>query len=81
MKNKKLTAGACVVSCALAALLCAGDVPPAAAEDTPKKEVPGQQDIPVKKQPPKKSAVKTPGTFVPTDKVSADQAVAFPTDM
>ena len=46
-----------------------------------KKEVTGQQNIPVKKQAPKKSAVKTPETFVPTDKVSSDQAVAFPTDM
>jgi len=25
--------------------------------------------------------VKTPATFVPTEKVSADQAVAFPTDI
>jgi hypothetical protein len=65
MKNKKLTAGAWIVSCVLAT----------------KKEAAGQQDIPVKKPPPKKSAVKTPGTFVPTDKVSSDQAVAFPTDM
>jgi hypothetical protein len=81
MKNKKLTAEAWIVSCVLAALLCAGGVLPAAAEDTPKKETAGQQDIPVKKPPTKKSTVKTPGTFVPTDKVSSDQAVAFPTDM
>jgi len=81
MKNKKLTAGACIVSCLLAALVCAGGMLHAAEEETPQKEVTGQQNIPVKKQAPKKSAVKTPETFVPTDKVSSDQAVAFPTDM
>lgn len=64
----------------LATCLLAGGMT-AAAEDTPQKEVTGQQNIPVKKQTPEKKPVKTPGTFIPSNKVSADQAVAFPTDI
>ena len=41
----------------------------------------GKDKIPVKTETKKKKVVKPPSTFVPTDKVSADQAVAFPTDI
>ena len=37
--------------------------------------------LPVKKETQKKKAVKAPPVFVPTDKVSADKAVAFPADI
>ena len=37
--------------------------------------------ITVKKETKKKKVVKAPSIFVPTDKVSADKAVAFPTDI
>jgi len=52
-----------------------------AAEDTQKKERTEDYKPPAKKEATKKKTAKSPDRFVPTDKVSADRAVAFPTDI
>jgi hypothetical protein len=75
---KKINAA--LLPCIFACLLVAG-VLPAAAEDIPQNKAAQKQSVPVKKQTTKKKTVKTVDTFVPTDKVSADKAVAFPTDI
>jgi hypothetical protein len=66
---------------ALALMFISAATPLHAEDNTPKTEIKEESKPPVKKQPPKKKDSRAPGTFVPTDKVSADQAVAFPTDI
>jgi hypothetical protein len=80
MKKNKNAALVWMGALILAASMFAG-VLPAAAEDTPQSKPAEEQGAPIQKQAPKKKTVKTPDTFVPTDKVSADRAVAFPTDI
>lgn len=70
-----------IVSFALAIMLLIGTEISATEKDKPKGELTGGNKIPVKEETQKKEVVKAPVTFVPTDKVSADQAVAFPTDI
>jgi hypothetical protein len=53
----------------------------AAEKDKPKIELTDKDKKTVKKETQKKKVVKAPSIFVPTDKVSADKAVAFPTDI
>lgn len=81
MKKNKNAAAAWTGALILAACLFAGGPHPAVAEDTPQSKTAEEENIPIQEQPRKKKAVKTPDTFVPTDKVSADRAVAFPTDI
>jgi len=81
MKKNKTVVLLWMPACALAMWLFVAGVLPAAAEKTPQNETTGKQTTPEKKQIPKKMTVKKPDTFVPTDKVSADRAVAFPTDI
>ena len=50
-------------------------------KDKTKGGVTGQDKAPVRKETKKKKVVKAPVIFVPTEKVSADQAVAFPIDI
>ena len=52
-----------------------------AAEDTQKKERTEDYRPPAKKNTAKKKTAPSPDRFEPTDKVSADRAVAFPTDI
>ena len=81
MKKNKRNVLPWILACVLAAWLPIAGVLPAVADDTIQSEITGKQDVPIKKQTPKKKAVKTPDVFIPTDKVSADRAVAFPTDI
>lgn len=70
-----------IMSFALATVLFIGAVISAAEKDKQKSELTGKNKNPVKKEIQKKKVVKAPAIFVPTEKVSADQAVAFPTDI
>jgi hypothetical protein len=70
-----------ILSFALAIVLLIGAGISAAEKDKPKGELTGKNKIPAKEKIQKKEVVKAPDIFVPTDKVSADQAVAFPTDI
>jgi hypothetical protein len=81
MKKFNTALLSCIFACLLAAWLLVAGVLPATAEDIPQDKAAEKQSAPVKKQTPKKRTVKTPDTFVPTEKVSADRAVAFPTDI
>jgi hypothetical protein len=81
MKKNKRNVLPWILAFVLAAWLPVAGVLPAVADDTAQSEITGKQDVPIKKQTPKKKVVKTPDVFIPTDKVSADRAVAFPTDI
>jgi hypothetical protein len=81
MKKNKAVVLPLISACMLAAWLLTAGVLPAVADDTAQNETTGKQDVPIKKQTPKKKVIKTPDVFIPTDKVSADRAVAFPTDI
>ena len=70
-----------IVTFVLATVLLIGAGISAAEKDKPKIELTGKDKLPVKKETQKKKVVKAPAIFVPTDKVSADKAVAFPTDI
>ena len=70
-----------IVTVVLAAGLFAGVAVFAVEKDKPKIELTDKDKKAVKKETQKKKAVKTPPVFVPTDKVSADKAVAFPADI
>lgn len=70
-----------IVSFALATVLLVGAGISATEKDKPKGELTGENKIPIKEETQKKEIVKATVIFVPTDKVSADQAVAFPTDI
>ena len=70
-----------IVTFVLATALLIGAGISAAEKDKPKIELTGKDKLPVKKETQKKKVVKAPSIFVPTDKVSADKAVAFPTDI
>jgi len=78
LKNKVFLT---IVSLTLATLLLIGAEITATEKDKQKSKLTGNNKILVEKETKKKEAVKVPTTFVPTDKVSADQAVAFPTDI
>ena len=82
MKNKKLSKILIsIVISMLAIVLLIGVEISASEKAKPKIELTGKDKTPVKKEAQKKKVVKTPSVFVPTDKVSADKAVAFPTDI
>lgn len=70
-----------IVTFVLAALLFTGAEISAVEKDKPKTELTEKDKKTVKKETQKKKVVKAPTIFVPTDKVSADKAVAFPTDI
>jgi uncharacterized alpha/beta hydrolase family protein len=70
-----------IVSFALATVLFIVIGISAAEKDKQKSELTGKNKNPVKKEIQKEKVVKAPVIFVPTEKVSADQAVAFPTDI
>ena len=70
-----------IVSLALATVLLIGAEISATEKDKLKGELTGKIQIPIEKEAQKKEAVKAPVVFVPTEKVTADQAVAFPTDI
>jgi len=70
-----------IVIFVLAAVLFTGVEIFALEKDKPKIELTEKDKLPVKKETQKKKAVKAPPVFVPTDKVSADKAVAFPADI
>ena len=70
-----------IVAFVLATVLFTGLEISAIEKDKPKIELTEKDKITVKKEPKKKKVVKAPPIFVPTDKVSADKAVAFPTDI
>jgi len=81
MKKNKLSVLTWAGAGMLALLLLTAGVLPVVAEDTPQNKAPSKQGLPAEKQTRKEKTSKTPDTFVPTDKVSADRAVAFPTDI
>ena len=70
-----------IVTFVLAAVLFTGVEIFALEKDKPKIELTDKDKKTVKKEPQKKKVVKAPAIFVPTDKVSADKAVAFPADI
>ena len=70
-----------IVSFALAAVLFIGTRISATEKGRPQDELTGSNAIPSAEEHQKKEVVQAPATFVPTDEVSADQAVAFPTDI
>lgn len=70
-----------IVSFALAAVLFIGAGISDTEKDKQKSELTGKNKNPVKKENQKQKDVKAPKNFVPTEKVTADQAVAFPTDI
>lgn len=90
-KKQKLKVFITIVTFALAIVFFIGTGVSVVAQDEQKTESivkdkpePGLKERdkkPVKKEIQKDKAVKAPRSFVPTDKVSADQAVAFPTDI
>ena len=81
-KNKKhIKVFLYIVTFVLAAVLFTGVEIFALEKDKPKIELTDKDKKTVKKETQKKKAVKAPSVFVPTDKVSADKAVAFPTDI
>ena len=53
----------------------------AAEKDKQKSELKGENENPIKEEIKKEKVVKPPRNFVPTEKVTADQAVAFPSDI
>ena len=70
-----------IVSFALATVLFIGAGISDTEKDKQKNKLTGKNKNPVKKEIQKKKDVKAPKSFVPTEKVTADQAVAFPTDI
>jgi cell division protein YceG involved in septum cleavage len=70
-----------IVTFVLATVLFIGVEISAIEKEKPKIELTEKDKITVKKETQKKKVVKAPPIFVPTDKVSADKAVAFPTDI
>jgi len=52
-----------------------------AADDTSKTKQKEDYSPPLEKESRKKKPVNTPKLFIPSDRVSADRAVAFPTDI
>ena len=70
-----------IVSIALTAVLLTGVAIFATEHDRPKDEPTENHTVSNQEERQKEAADKTPAIFVPTEKVSADQAVAFPTDI
>jgi hypothetical protein len=70
-----------IVSFALAAVLFFAAWISAAEKDKQKSELKGENENPIKEEIKKEKVVKPPRNFVPTEKVTADQAVAFPSDI
>ena len=70
-----------IVPLALATVLLIGAEITATEKDKPKGELARKNRTFVQEETKKKKVVKAPVVFIPTDKVSADQAVAFPTDI
>lgn len=70
-----------IVSFTLATVLFIGAGISETEKDKQKNKLTGKNKNPVKKEIQKEKVVKPPVIFVPTEKVSADQAVAFPTDI
>ncbi len=80
-KRKKSKLFLVIVSVSLLMALLMGAALSFAGKDKQKSELAGDEKVPEKKEPRKKKVRKAPGTFIPTEKVTADQAVAFPTDI
>ncbi len=70
-----------IVSIALVAVLLIGAGISVAEKDKQKSELTEEKEKPEKKVNKKEKDVKAPKNFVPTEKVTADQAVAFPSDI
>jgi nitrate reductase cytochrome c-type subunit len=70
-----------IVSIALVAVLLIGAGISGAEKDKQKSELTEEKEKPEKKVNKKEKDVKAPKNFVPTEKVTADQAVAFPSDI
>jgi len=70
-----------IVSIALVAVLLIGAGISVAEKDKQKSELTEEKEKPEKKVNKKEKDVKAPKSFVPTEKVTADQAVAFPSDI
>jgi len=77
MKKTDLLSG-CII---LALLFMPAGLAVHAAEDTQEKERIEDSRPPAKKSTAKKKTATSPDRFEPRDKVSADRAVAFPTDI
>ncbi len=70
-----------IVFIALSAVMLVGADVSAAGKDKQKGELTEEKENPPKKAIKKEKDVKAPKNFVPTEKVTADQAVAFPSDI